>query len=140
MVEIYKENETIYMKDGDDIVECEKIVHENKTGKDWVVLPENSSNRKVVDLAKISETPIELKYRETRVVGPRGSKKDWREYLTEDERLELDQYEEGIVRLRAIADEKRRAEKETPLTELEKAQREVAKWQAKVARLTEAGE
>ena len=41
MVKIYKENDKIIMEDDDNIVEVTKVVHENKTGKDWIVLPEN---------------------------------------------------------------------------------------------------
>lgn len=139
MVKIYKENETIYLEDGDEIMECTKIVHDKKTDKDWVILPENSANRKCIVLDKVTEEPLELSYKESRTIGPRGPKKDWREYLDENERFELDQYEEGIARLKTIADENRRAEKETPKSEIEKLKDKIAKYQSIIAKLEEAG-
>ena len=128
MVKIYKDNDKIIMEDGDNITELTKVVHENKTGKDWIVLPENSSNRKVVDLAKVTEQPLELNYRETRVIGPRGSGKKLEDYMTPEERATVD----------AIMDacrERKLADKPQPKTELQKAMELVAKYQAKVAAL-----
>lgn len=141
MVKIYKENDNIYMEDGDNIVELnDYVMVDKKTGRDVIKLPENSANRQWLMVDKIGENGIELEYKATRVVGPRGSKKDWREYLTEDERSELDHYEEGVARLRAIADENRRAEKETPKSEIEKLKDKIAKYQAHIAKLEEAAE
>ena len=128
MVKIYKENDKIIMEDGDNIVEATKVVHENKTGKDWIVLPENSSNRKVVDLAKVTEQPLELNYRETRVVGPRGSGKKLEDYMTPEERATVDAIMEACR-------ERKLADKPQPKTELQKAMDLVAKYQAKVAAL-----
>ena len=116
------------MEDDDIIVEVTKIVHENKSGKDWIVLPENSSNRKVVDLAKVTEQPLELKYRETRVIGPRGSGKKLEDYMTPEERATVDA-------LMAACRERKLADKPQPKTELQKAMDLVAKYQAKVAAL-----
>ena len=128
MVKIYKENDKIIMEDGDNIVEVTKVVHENKTGKDWIVLPENSSNRKVVDLAKVTDEPLELNYRETRIVGPRGSGKKLEDYMTPEERATVD----AII---AACKERKLADKPQPKTELQKAMALVAKYQAKVAAL-----
>lgn len=116
------------MEDGDNIVELTKVVHENKTGKDWIVLPENSSNRKVVDLAKVTEQPLELNYRETRVIGPRGSGKKLEDYMTLEERATVDAIMEACR-------ERKLADKPQPKTELQKAMELVAKYQAKVAAL-----
>lgn len=116
------------MEDGDSIVELTKVVHENKTGKDWIVLPENSSNRKVVDLAKVTEQPLELNYRETRVIGPRGSGKKLEDYMTPEERATVDAIMEACR-------ERKLADKPQPKTELQKAMELVAKYQAKVAAL-----
>ena len=128
MVKIYKENDKVIMEDGDNIVEVTKIVHENKTGKDWIVLPENSANRKVVDLAKVTEQPLELNYRETRVVGPRGSGKKVEDYMTPEERATVDA-------IMAACRERKLADKPQPKTELQKTMDLVAKYQAKVAAL-----
>ena len=128
MVKIYKENDKIIMEDDDNIVEVTKVVHENKTGKDWIVLPENSANRKVVDLAKVTEQPLELNYRETRVVGPRGSGKKLEDYMTPEERATVDA-------IMAACRERKLADKPQPKTELQKAMDLVAKYQAKVAAL-----
>ena len=116
------------MEDGDNITELTKVVHENKTGKDWIVLPENSSNRKVVDLAKVTEQPLELNYRETRVIGPRGSGKKLEDYMTPEERATVDAIMEACR-------ERKLADKPQPKTELQKAMELVAKYQAKVAAL-----
>ena len=116
------------MEDDDNIVEVTKVVHENKTGKDWIVLPENSANRKVVDLAKVTEQPLELNYRETRVVGPRGSGKKLEDYMTPEERATVDA-------IMAACRERKLADKPQPKTELQKAMDLVAKYQAKVAAL-----
>ena len=116
------------MEDGDNIVEVTKVVHENKTGKDWIVLPENSANRKVVDLAKVTDEPLELNYRETRVVGPRGSGKKLEDYMTPEERATVDA-------IMAACKERKLADKPQPKTELQKAMELVAKYQAKVAAL-----
>ena len=116
------------MEDDDNIVEVTKVVHENKTGKDWIVLPENSANRKVVDLAKVTEQPLELNYRETRVVGPRGSGKKLEDYMTPEERATVDAIMEACR-------ERKLADKPQPKTELQKAMDLVAKYQAKVAAL-----
>ena len=116
------------MEDGDNIVELTKVVHENKTGKDWIVLPENSANRKVVDLAKVTEQPLELNYRETRVIGPRGSGKKLEDYMTPEERATVDAIMEACR-------ERKLADKPQPKTELQKAMELVAKYQAKVAAL-----
>ena len=128
MVKIYKENDKIIMEDDDNIVEVTKVVHENKTGKDWIVLPENSANRKVVDLAKVTDEPLELNYRETRVVGPRGSGKKLEDYMTPVERATVDA-------IMAACRERKLADKPQPKTELQKAMDLVAKYQAKVAAL-----
>lgn len=128
MVKIYKENDKIIMEDDDNIVEVTKVVHENKTGKDWIVLPENSANRKVVDLAKVTDEPLELNYRETRVVGPRGSGKKLEDYMTPEERATVDA-------IMAACKERKLADKPQPKTELQKAMDLVAKYQAKVAAL-----
>lgn len=116
------------MEDDDNIVEVTKVVHENKTGKDWIVLPENSANRKVVDLAKVTDEPLELKYKETRVVGPRGSGKKLEDYMTPEERATVDAIMEACR-------ERKLADKPQPKTELQKAMDLVAKYQAKVAAL-----
>ena len=113
------------MEDDDNIVEVTKVVHENKTGKDWIVLPENSANRKVVDLAKVTEQPLELNYRETRVVGPRGSGKKLEDYMTAEERATVDA-------IMAACRERKLADKPQPKTELQKAMDLVAKYQARV--------
>ena len=130
MVKIYKEQDTIYMEDNGDIVELDDIIVDKKSGKEVIKLPANSANRQWLMLDKVTEEGIELEYKATRTIGARASKKDWREYLTEDQRFELDQYEEGIARLKAIADENRRAEKETPMTAEEKLRAKIAKLQA----------
>lgn len=128
MVKIYKENDKVFMEDGDNIVEVTKVVHDNKTGKDWYILPENSANRKCIVADKVTEQPLELEYKETRVVGPRGSGKKVEDYMTPEERATV----EAIF---AACRERKLADKPQPKTELQKAMDQVAKYQAKVAAL-----
>lgn len=95
-------------------------------------LPTNSANRKWVFLSKLAnKTELELSYRATRVLGPRGggtqSKKSWTEYLSDEDKI---LYEELKARGEKI---KKEAEEKKPLSALEKAkikyERELEKYQ-----------
>ena len=132
MVRVYKENDKYFMEDNGDTQEVTKISYEKKTGKYWLILPTNSSNRKGVDISKITDDGINIEYRETRVLGARlstGDKKPWLEYLTEEE---LEQYN-SLVEI--AKQRKSDAEKKQPLTAIEKARIKLAKAQAEVDRL-----
>lgn len=107
----------------------------NPRYKDTLLLPKNPANRTYFDVkqfAKKGVDEIELEYRETRVLGPynRGVvKKEWTEYMTEEEKAQYDAIRHACFERKKIA--------ETPpeLTEAEKLQLEIEKLTAKLAAL-----
>lgn len=127
MVKIYKENDKFYMEDGDaPVVEVTKIVTDKK-GKDWLILPENSSNRKCIVLTKVTETGIELGYKETRTSTSSGRKK-LEDYLTDEER-------QIIADIMAKCKERKEADKPAPLSEADKLRAKIAKYEALIKEL-----
>lgn len=133
MVKIYKENETIYMEDDGDIVELnEHITIDKKSGKEVIKLPENSANRQWIMVDKVTEEGIVLAYKETRTIGARSPKKHWTEYLDENELFEYDRANEILDELKAIAEQRKQAEKEKPMTAEEKLRAKIAKLQAQI--------
>lgn len=131
MVKIYKENDNIYMEDGDNIVELnDYIMVDKKTGRDVIKLPENSANRQWLMVDKISEDGIELEYKATRTVGPRGSGKKLEDYLTDEERATIEAIKEACR-------QRKEADKPAPKSEIDKLRDQIAKYQAKIAKLQE---
>ena len=77
------ESKTGYaIQDGDLILNIDEIVDDGKTLK----LPENSSNRRYYSIRKVQEGKTELTYKASMTYGPRTPKKNWADYLTEEER------------------------------------------------------
>lgn len=131
MVKIYKENDNIYMEDGNDIVELnDYIMVDKKTGRDVIKLPENSANRQWLMVDKIGENGIELEYKATRMVGPRGSGKKLEDYLTDEERATIEAIKEACR-------QRKEADKPAPKSEIDKLRDQIAKYQAKIAKLQE---
>lgn len=99
----------------------------NPRYKDTLLLPKNPANRTYFDVkqfAKKGLDEIELEYRETRVLGPynRGVvKKDWTEYLTEEEKAQYDTIKQSCIERKKIA------ETLPELTKVEKLQLEIEK-------------
>lgn len=101
---------------------------ETKGAFDWYILPENPSNRKMVNGKKIHDG-MELTYRETRTLGPRTnepnaspkmSTKGWMEYLTDEEKTIVEEIRVKAERRAQIAKLKaQKAEWERQLAELE---------------------
>lgn len=55
-----------------DIKPIDKTALEKKTGINWLVLPENPCNRKLLNPAKMEgKTELELTYKESKTFGPR---------------------------------------------------------------------
>lgn len=126
MVKIYKENETIYMEDGDEIVELnEYITVDKKSGKEVIKLPENSANRQWIMVDKVTEEGIELNYKETRTIGARGSSKKLQDYMTDEEK-------QIVADIMAKCQERKNADKPTPMTAEEKLRAKIAKLQAQI--------
>ena len=76
-----------------------KTAREKKTGIDWLVLPENPTNRKLLNPARMKGiNELELTYKESKTFGPRDPNatpkaptKGWVEYLTDEEKAIYDQ-------------------------------------------------
>lgn len=99
----------------------------NPRYKTTLLLPKNPANRTYFEakqLDKAGPEGVELEYRETRVLGPYKvgvPKKDWTEYMTEEEKAQYDAIKHACFERKKIA--------ETPpeLTEVEKLQLEIEK-------------
>lgn len=104
-----------------------------------LILPENPSNRKYFDHRKVDNNGgiIELTYKATKVLGPRSEQSERRpleDYLSpEDKELYLSLVEKAKKN-------REEAHKKVPLTEVEKAERKIAKLQELIKQLQEKGE
>lgn len=130
-MKVYKEAGKFFMEDKGNVVE----VTPNKDY--WLKLPTNSCNRVWTNCAKVDKAPNQcVDYGDTvklpRTITGRSTteRKPLEDYLNEEDRKT---YLALIEKAKAA---KAEATKKVPLTELEKAQRAVAKWQAKVAQLS----
>lgn len=123
--------------DGQEICQAiENTVLEKKTNVNWLVLPENAANRKLINPAKLEKANgfIELTYKESKVLGPRENaspRKKLEDYLTDEEKA-------IIADIMEKAKERREADKPKPLTPVEKAKRELERAQAKLDELMRA--
>jgi hypothetical protein len=106
------------------------IVDDGKTLK----LPENPSNRKYFNLAKVEAADgiVELTYKETIKLGtkePGESKKPLEDYLNDEDKA---LYLALVEKAKAARAE---AHKKVPMTEKEKLQAKIARLQAQVAKM-----
>lgn len=110
----------------------EKTGLEKKTGINWLFLPENPMNRKLINPSKVDKLgKVELTYKESKTLGPRENvkpRKKLEDYLTDDEKA-------TIAQIMELAKQRKEADKPKPLTEVEKAQREYEKAKAKLENL-----
>ena len=130
-MKVYKKEGKFFMEDQGNIVE----VTPNKDY--WLKLPTNSCNRVWTNCAKVDKAPDQcVDYGDTvkmpRIITGRSAteRKPLEDYLNEEDRKT---YLALIEKAKKAREE---ATKKKPLTELEKAQREVEKWQARVALLS----
>ena len=129
MLTITNKNGVFYANDKDaNISEVELKVQNNG----WCKLPEgNSSNRtwiKATELEKITDTK-ELPYREKSVRATSGvAGKTWIDFLSDEDKAIYEQ-------LKARGEQARQDAKKKPLTEEEKAERNIAKLEARLAEL-----
>lgn len=104
----------------------------------WLKLPTNSCNRVWVSCAKVDKAATQCvdygaEVKVARVLGPREGnveRKPLEDYLDEKDRKTYLALIEKAKAARTAANKKQ------PMSELEKAQREVEKWQARVALLS----
>ena len=130
-MKVYKKEGKFFMEDQGNIVE----VTPNKDY--WLKLPTNSCNRVWTNCAKVDKAPDQcVDYGDTvkmpRIITGRSAaeRKPLEDYLSEEDRKTYLALVEKAKKAREEATKKK------PLTELEKAQREVEKWQARVALLS----
>lgn len=101
-----------------------------------LVLPTNASNRKYFNSKKVENAggTIELEYKESKPIGTRTeptTRKGLEEYL---------EGEDKILYLQLVEKAKANREKaKAPMSNYEKALRQVEKWQKKVAELSKGG-
>lgn len=106
----------------------DKTALENKTNINWLVLPENPMNRKLINPAKVDKLgEVELTYKESIVLGPRDHsqpRKKLEDYLTDEEKA-------TIAEIMEKAKARKEADKPKPLSELDKARLAAEKAKAK---------
>ena len=130
-MKVYKKEGKFFMEDNGNVVE----VTPNKDY--WLKLPANSCNRVWTNCAKVDKAANQCVDYGDEVKVPRTitgrsavERKPLEDYLSEEDRKT---YLALIEKAKKAREE---ATKKKPLTELEKAQREVEKWQARVALLS----
>ena len=130
-MKVYKKEGKFFMEDNGNVVE----VTPNKDY--WLKLPTNSCNRVWVSCAKVDKATNQCVDYGDEVKVPRTitgrsavERKPLEDYLDEKDRKTYLALVEKAKKAREEATKKK------PLTELEKAQREVEKWQARVALLS----
>ena len=128
----------VYKKEGKFFMEDQGNVVEVTPNKDyWLKLPANSCNRVWTNCAKVDKAANQCVDYGDEVKVPRtitgrsvAERKPLEDYLSEDDRKTYLALVEKAKKAREEATKKK------PLTALEKAQREVEKWQARVALLS----
>ena len=131
-MKVYKTNDAFFMEDANKVVEL------TPNADYYLKLPTNTCNRVWVSCAKVDKAPGQCidygaEAKVARVLGPREGnveRKPLEDYLSEDDRKAYLALVEKAKKAREEANKKK------PLTKLEKAQREVEKWQARVALLS----
>ena len=130
-MKVYKKEGKFFMEDKGNVVE----VTPNKDY--WLKLPANSCNRVWTNCAKVDKAANQCVDYGDEVKVPRtitrrsvAERKPLEDYLSEEDRKTYLALVEKAKKAREEATKKK------PLTELEKAQREVEKWQARVALLS----
>ena len=123
-MKVYKINDTFYMEDNNNTVAIEP------NQDNYLKLPQNSCNRVWVSCKKVESAPNQtLDYGDAvkipRVLGPYNHGKKLEDYMTPEEKAIIDE-------IMAKCKERKAADKPKPLTELEKAERELERAIKKV--------
>lgn len=124
-IKIYAQDSKYFMEDLDTNITTEltDIRQDPKGTGDYIVLPENSANRKFCKVKKAIEG-IQLDYKESKTFGPRNPdapktqkvKINLDEYLTDEEKAKIEKHEKAIADIKAKAHE--RAQKDIKMAEL----------------------
>lgn len=129
----------VYKKEGKFVMEDQgKVVELTPNADYYLKLPVNTCNRVWVSCAKVDKAPGQCidygaEAKVARVLGPREGnveRKPLEDYLDEEDRKTYLALIEKAKAARTAANKKQ------PMSELEKAQRSVEKWQARVALLS----
>lgn len=120
------------------------VVLEKKTGAYWLKLPENSCNRKLINIKKFdkNDTIIIDTYKESIKISERKSTK-WEDYLTDEEKEVVSEaertYYEIIDEYKKIALERKEADKKKPMTKEDKIRAQIEKYQKMLEKLEAEG-
>ncbi len=120
-----------FLTDNDVVTELTKTSTDPKTNKLKLKLPENSANRVWVDAENVKIAgEIELDYKETRHIDTtnRQPRKKDEDYMTDEEK-------QIIADIMVKVKERREADKPKPLTELEKLELKIKKYQEQLKKL-----
>lgn len=143
---LVKREDGFYVEQGDEILgPCKGKFIKNEG--DWVILPENASNRKMIKLVQANrffdengaDAKLPLAYKATRTLGEgvsRSTKLPNEKLIAYLPEAEQEEYKAIIARAIAARDAEREANKKKPMTEAEKAQAKVTKI---IAQLKEMG-
>ena len=131
-MKVYKTNDAFFMEDANKVVEL------TPNADYYLKLPANTCNRVWVSCAKVDKASGQCidygaEAKVARVLGPREGnveRKPLEDYLDEKDRKTYLALIEKAKAARTAANKKQ------PMSELEKAQRAVEKWQARVALLS----
>lgn len=114
----------IVIKEDNKVVKTVLIEEYDPNNAKSLKLPENPSNRKYFSIEKIG-TGIELTYKESKTLGPRGSSKKLEDYMTDEEKKIVEE-------IMNKCKERKANDKPKELTPLEKAKRMLEKYQKEV--------
>ena len=114
-------------EDDGNIVDIMLINEYDPSNPKSLKLPENPSNRKYFSIEKIGDE-VELTYKETKVLGPRGNSKKIEDYITDEEKA-------IITDIMAKAKARKEADKPRELTPVEKAQLKIEKAKKELEKL-----
>ena len=142
---LVKKEDGFYVEQNDELLGPCKIKFIKGEG-DWVILPENASNRKMIKLVATEkffdehgdDAKIPLAFKATRNLdgASRSTKLPNEKLIAYLPEAEQEEYKAIIARAIAARDADREANKKKPMTETEKAQAKVAKI---IAQLKEMG-
>lgn len=127
-MKVFKNEGKFFMEDNENVVEL------TPDAGYYLRLPVNSTGRQFASCKKIDNAPNQtIDYGTTvkipKVLGPQAPKKPLEEYLNENDKKT---YLALVEKAKKAREE---ANKKIPLTDLEKARKQVEKWAARVAEL-----
>ncbi len=122
-------NFTFQENDGEIVTLTRKdTYYEKKTGITWLRIPANSCNRKVINTNKLEDDPVMIIEKvKTPYVASDAPKAKLIDFLTDDERSNVERAQAYIDEMMTVAKKRREEARTKPLTEKEKAQKKLDK-------------